>query len=521
MLKILLCSEFSKLNTGYSNYYRNMAEAFTKEGYKVIELASKADMNHPDHIEYINNCKWKIYPCEPNKNETEKLNLYKDRQQKFGDAVHGGWLYDFILEQDKPDFVISIRDYWYDRFIINSPLSKNTNVILSPTCDSFPQNPEWVEGFNKADGLVFYNEWSENWWKTQSSSNKVLGTISPSAPNCFKVQSKNKTRDKIGVPRDIKLCSTVMRNQVRKRFPELLEAISQSDWHIHLHTSYPDGKCWNLPELIKQYGVENQVFFTYFCKKCESIKLKKYSGSATICKTCRDKMFIPSNQTPLTEENLNDIYSISDLYIQYHNSEGFGIPTIEAGTCGVQTATVDFSAQSDIADKIGSIKLEPLFLQRDYENNCFRAIPDNIKLLDLLKKFDVNYNRGKIAKLTTEAYNWPKSMKKWIEILNTFKIKSKNSEMGLTNPIDFDKIVGTTNEEFVYYCCKYVAQDKSLIGSIFALSVLDSLNSGAKYTRTPTGWQKSPYNKKSAYNEFLEKYLIKKSYEEKTSSEIS
>ena len=37
-----------------------------------------------------------------------------------------------------------------------------------------------------------------------------------------------------------------------------------------------------------------------------------------------------------------------DLYVQYANSEGFGLPQVEAAGCGIPVASVDYSAMSSV-----------------------------------------------------------------------------------------------------------------------------------------------------------------------------
>jgi glycosyltransferase involved in cell wall biosynthesis len=54
---------------------------------------------------------------------------------------------------------------------------------------------------------------------------------------------------------------------------------------------------------------------------------------------------------PISEEELASIYNLFDLYIQYANSEGFGMPQLEAAQCGALVASVDYSAMSSVDKK--------------------------------------------------------------------------------------------------------------------------------------------------------------------------
>lgn len=45
---------------------------------------------------------------------------------------------------------------------------------------------------------------------------------------------------------------------------------------------------------------------------------------------------------------LNDIYAVSDVFLHTSHGEGFGIPLVEAQTCGVPVIATDFSAMSEL-----------------------------------------------------------------------------------------------------------------------------------------------------------------------------
>lgn len=138
-LKVLLLSEFTYLNTGYANYYRNLASALTDSGHQVVELASYGDWNNPKHTDYAADCKWQVYLNIPHKSSKELYEEYQEREKVSSDAKFGSWCYEKVLLLEKPDVVIGLRDHWYDKFAVDSPLAKYVTLILSPTVDAMPQ----------------------------------------------------------------------------------------------------------------------------------------------------------------------------------------------------------------------------------------------------------------------------------------------------------------------------------------------------------------------------------------------
>ena len=493
MAKILLCSEFSYLKSGYSKYYYELAKGFTEAGHEVVELAARGDASILDHVEYAEKSPWKIYLCDPNPSDKHHIELYNKRQSTHNDAIHGAWLYPFVLEREKPEFIISVRDYWYDSFIMENNV--DANVILSPTVDSFPQKDKWVDYYNRADQLVFYNEWSQKWWETQTNRTGV--TISPAVDSNFKALNRNKCRRMLGLDPNDKIAFTLMRNQLRKRIPELFEAIKQTDWKLHCHTFYPDGICWDIPALLLQYDVAEKVLFSYYCNACKSIDIKHYCGSSTHCKKCGDIITLPLPNRPIDEETLNVSYSSADYYIQYATSEGFGIPPIEAGAAGLASTTIFCTGQKGVAGNIDAKKMEPLGFQRDIFNNCFRAIPDNIQLVKILQKLDVNYDRNIIREKCLSHYSWDKTVKKWLQIIDSMPLK-KPKNKDLRQPIKIEDLHDATNSEFVTLCMKYVANRPDLVGGFQCLEMLNNLNNTFKNQNK----ENVPYKREQAYNEF-------------------
>jgi len=117
-----------------------------------------------------------------------------------------------------------------------------------------------------------------------------------------------------------------------------------------------------------------------------------------------------------------------DVYVQYSNSEGFGMPQLEAAACGVPVMAVDYSAMTDAVRKLrgGSIPLTAMSVE--LETGCFRAIPNNEEFIQMLLRFFKlsDTERTKLGKEAVAAYNhhygWDKTAKKWMEYFNTVDI---------------------------------------------------------------------------------------------------
>lgn len=482
-MKVLLVSEFTGLgSTGYSNYYKEIANALTDSGLNVVELASYGDNNDPDHIGYKKRSKWKVILNQPHKSQIQDVQRYEHREEVTGDAKFGSWAFDIICAQEHPDVVIAVRDHWYDKFIIDSPASKYYVSVLSPTVDSRPQKADWLDTFSRTDIITTYNQWSEDWLRQQYHCKNMVPHISPCAAEEYKVLDKSTCRKQLGIPPNIRLVGTVMRNQKRKKFSELFKAVSQvKDLYLYCHTAYPD-KGWDIPDLILKNNIQDRVYITYMCESCDYFTASLFSTRSPRCARCNSLMETPNSRRGLDNKALCKIYNTFDLYLQPHIAEGFGIPVIEAAKCGIKCISTDYSAQEDIIRKVGGIPLKPLSLETEIETGCERATIDVEELTRLLSD-DNNYlyNRKDIVDLYNKNYNWSVTSKKWVDLVLNIKPKNIwNTKPEIIKPLEFNELkkLNLPNSEYILACILYVACKEDLLGSYLHVESLDCLNAG-------------------------------------------
>ena len=79
---------------------------------------------------------------------------------------------------------------------------------------------------------------------------------------------------------------------------------------------------WDLPAVAKRYGVYDRILWT---------------GDV-------DRAWRPE----LTRERLAELYQLADLRISASQSEGFGLPSVEAGACGVPTVITDCTTNREV-----------------------------------------------------------------------------------------------------------------------------------------------------------------------------
>lgn len=119
----------------------------------------------------------------------------------------------------------------------------------------------------------------------------------------------------------------VARNQHRKNIPRLIKGFAQfvkdndlnpDQIKLLLHMQWDDYMGWDIDMMTKMYGVREYMY-------------EPVMGS------------VDSNQALTEQEMVDKIYNHMDVFILPTGGEGFGIPSIEAMSCGVPCAITNYT----------------------------------------------------------------------------------------------------------------------------------------------------------------------------------
>jgi len=430
--RILFCTEATFLNTGYATYSREILNYLLDTGkYEIAELSSYGSADDPRSA----SIPWKYYPAALTKtaSEDEKRKYNSQYTNQFGEYYFHDACLDFM-----PDIVCDIRDFWMMEFEERSPYRNFYKWCIMPTVDAEPQAHQWIEAYKKADACLTYSDWASELLKKQSfNSINIVGSAPPSAHPAYSVEKdKTQCRINMNIPEDKKILGTVMRNQRRKLYPDLFKTFRMmldkvedpENYLLYCHTSYPD-MGWDLPQLLQEHKLSSHVMFTYVCKKTSKPFASFFQGPRTISPFTNEVDAVMSNvQNGITYENLSTIINCFDLYVQYANSEGFGLPQVEAAAGGVPVASIDYSAMTSVIRKLEGIILETKSLYKEMETGCMRAVPNNEsaceKIIDFLSKPSAMRNKVgfNIKQNFLKHYQWDKSGAVWEKYFDSVEI---------------------------------------------------------------------------------------------------
>jgi len=424
--RVLFCGEATFLNTGYATYIRETLNYLHSTGkYELAEMSSYGERNDPR----ADGIPWKYYgvmpntTCEP-KASPEELQDYESKpSNQFGEALFEHVCLDFL-----PDFVCDIRDFWMLDFAERSPFRDYFKWVVMPTVDAAPQARQWIATYQSADACLTYSDWAGGVLTEQSGGEiNYLGSSPPSAHPAYKpVADKRAHKEAMGIDPDSMIIGTVMRNQRRKLYPDLFKAFrkflddtGKTDVYLYCHTSYPD-LGWDIPELLQEHGLSSKVYFTYICGETKKPFVSLFRGAITQSPyTGKWNAVLTNAKMGASYESLSDIINTFDLYVQYANCEGFGLPQVEAAACAVPVMSTDYSAMESVVRKLGGYPIKPVGHYKELETGCMRAVPDNNLAAKLFAEFFemTDEERDVLGKRTRarflEHYQWDKSGKVW------------------------------------------------------------------------------------------------------------
>ena len=428
--RVLVVSEAHYLHSGFGTYGNELLKRLAKtDKYELAEFAAYGKYSA------VNNLDWLFYANMPE--DDEKAEGYDPN----GAAQFGAWRFDRVCLDFKPDIVLSYRDPWMDTFIKSAPVRPYFHWVWMPTVDSEPQKQEWVHTFAETDALFVYSEFGQRVLEKQATKNiNIIGCASPGIdPNIYKpVLNKKAHKESFGLDPDCFIVGTVMRNQKRKLFIELMKSFRifldnapkelANKTYLYLHTSYPEKNGWDIADGIISTNLSGKVLMTYRCRQCGSFDLGFFEGPITKCTKCG----VFASQCPnvtfgLEIPDLVKIYNLFDLYVQYAICEGFGMPQVEAGACGVPVAATNYSAMEDTLHWLKGYKINVETMARELETNAERAYPDNNHLAKIIEKHLSLSEEKRIKKAinvrqaTKKRYTWDRAAQAWMDYIDTYQ----------------------------------------------------------------------------------------------------
>lgn len=464
--KILFHSDFALSKTGFGrNAKAILSYLYSKDKYDIITLNGGISKSHLE----LERTPWKSYGCVPISGA--ELADCNSSQEKMRLYAYGAFELDKIIETEKPDIYIGVQDFWGVDYSISKPWFNKINSLLWITLDSLPLLQKAIDEAPKIKNYWVWSIFAEK--EMHRLGHKHVKTVHGAIDvSCFKIfdkQQKINLRKKHSIPENEFLIGFVFRNQLRKSVPNLLEGFKlfkqknpESNPKLLLHTNWQEG--WNIPKLCKEIDVNiSDIYTTYVCKNCKNYKVKPFSGPELTCSNCNSEKTLVTTGTSfgITEQNLNEVYNLMDVYCHPFTSGGQEIPIQEAKLAGLITLVTNYSCGEEMClPEANSIPLS-WTEYREFGTEFIKASTSPLsiaeKLLEVFKMTDQEkIKMGKLAR-------------KWV--IENFSVDSVGKK--LENFIDSCPLVSWEEEQNKYteknpYAqISYIADSKAWIKHLY------------------------------------------------------
>jgi glycosyltransferase involved in cell wall biosynthesis len=360
--KIVIHSNHSRAFTGFGKHTKNLLQyLYNLDKYEIIEFANGLAWDAKE-TKFL---PWKCYGSLPN--DPQRINQLNKDPNLARAAGYGGEMVDEIIKKEKPDVYVGIEDIWGFSGYWNKKWWNKINCMVWTTLDSLPLLPEAVSAAPKIRNCYVWASFAVK--EMHRLGHKHVGLLRGSLDpkHFFRLPDDNRRqlREKQNISPDEFVIGFVFRNQLRKSVPNLLEGYKlfikkNPKSKLLLHTSWGEG--WDIPRLLKEKDISpDNILTTYFCHECRDFEIKRFTEARENCRFCGgEKSQETSNvKHGITEEQLNLVYNLMDVYCHPFTSGGQEIPIQEAKLTELITLNTNYSCGEDsCSEESGGFPLE-------------------------------------------------------------------------------------------------------------------------------------------------------------------
>jgi len=430
--KILIHSNHSRAKTGFGKHMKHLLTFLKKtKKYEVVEFCNGKRWNDPS----IQNMPWKTIgslPFEPHIIQECNSNPQKGRE-----AGYGHLKIDDVIKQEKPDIYLGIEDIWgLDNFWKKKWWKKINSMIWTPV-DSIPLLDKHIDAAKNTQNIIVQASFAQKKLQENGFKNVHLFPVPIDPSNFSKLNQDEKDRNRIEQnihPNDF-IIGFVFRNQLRKSVPNLLEGFKlflknnpESNAKLLLHTHWAEG--WDIPRLIKEKNIDpSLILTTYYCNNCQKYEIKPFQGQDLNCRFCNSEKSQQTAQITrgVSDEQLNEIYNMMNVYCHAFTSGGQEIPIQEAKLCELITLVTNYSCGEDYCtNESGGLPLnwteyrEPgtQFVKASTDAN---HIASQLEVVYKMPKDKKNKMGKKARKFTIDFCSIKSVCSKFEELISNFK----------------------------------------------------------------------------------------------------
>ena len=352
VFRIMPISDSPWAPTGFGTNTKNISAIWAKEGYHL----GYGGCQNPKHAVYTT--EWPLGQTETTQS-WENLPIMYQGQEKYGEKSFPEWvkvfkphlifthldiqMFTHVAMAKKPEGV-TLPFYDDKGKILNRKqrmemLNKGFKMLKKGTgwklggiipIDGQPSMQQWADIIKEFDYPVYMSRYGQEVVEEEFpylDNFMKKGVVIPHGVDTkfFKPKMVDKGHDAFVV-------GCVARNQHRKNIPRLIKGFADfvhkrklkpDQIKLMLHMQWNDYMGWDIDHMTKMYGIREYMY-------------ENAIGN------------LDANYAPTEEEMVDKVYNHMDVFILPTAGEGFGIPTIEAMSCGVPAAVTNYTSSYEL-----------------------------------------------------------------------------------------------------------------------------------------------------------------------------
>jgi glycosyltransferase involved in cell wall biosynthesis len=447
---VLVVSDSAAVHSGFAQVVRNVFKRlWNNRAWNIVQFGWW-------HTQAMESVPWPIVttkrdPRDPN---------FVDHADKYGEQSFEG-----VVGDIKPDLVWVMGDPWMVGPTLQNTYSNTYTKMLYIPVDGAPLIYSW-KICEKADVVVPYLPWGKKMLERWVPEAKLTDPIPHGVDTLVYKPGEPTIREAIRrgrckVQPDEVLLLSVGRNQGRKNLPALIELMyyirsgdyqvcqncgravrnpfdyqmgqptgekgvceapgcvegentdrmvegkTHTEANLYIHTPIKDiqGHSWRITDLLDTFGLGVMD---------DEGKEIRYPGFRW------NQHLQPIHG--MDEPDMVNLFSSSDIFALATVGEGFGLPILEAMSCGVPVVVPDVSSHPDFVGEGGGLLVDIAYHINEPVSSYYRGYPDMddylTKLLLLIEDAALRKTLGRAARETAEKYDWDAIAEQWRVLIN-------------------------------------------------------------------------------------------------------
>ncbi len=415
-LKVGFISSFPLAKTGFSRSAKAFLPIlFRKNKWNIFYLNQCMPPNHPDFqkLPWVNDGVFKNF-------DQNRMN----QDQGYARFVsYGNCAVEEFVTKNKLDVCFHIEDIWsssIDAYLKTEWFKHiKNNFVQWSTADSLPLLPDFLEWAKSGCHMWFWSSFAER--EIKKIDNKLFshcktlhGAINIEEFKPLSQKEKTELRHKFNIKDDEKICIYLSRNQLRKQFWALLEALRDfrklypnKKLRLLFHCKWNEPGGWPLDRIREECGLKKEdVLTTYFCRNCQDWNVQSYEGEDLDCKCCNgQKTRITAGvDSTINEVDLNKIYNLADGSASLPTSAGLELCHCESLLAGIPLGTVPYAGAEEFTPNNFVFKINGYFTREC--GTSFRKFVPNISSVVEFLKYIHDLPQPKRENIINEGREW-------------------------------------------------------------------------------------------------------------------